>query len=370
MLLGGLQAMMLAIAALFWKRSNGARKGTFAGIMGLLGLMMVSSVRAFSEAGPPIETAPYALAHMWGAFALLLGPLIYFHVRTSVDAGYLFKASRSVHGIPALLHLSLLIPLAIVGPDLRADYIQAYIDRELYRSFIPEIRVGLVVTLIYVVASFFWIRRFERHMVEVASFDDERHVRWLKSFTLMLLLLMSLVGVFSLFESFQIAAAITIAGLIFSVSFVAIAWPDLFHGIAPALQLDTEQDEEKYVASSLEDHQKETFLKRIREHFNDSEPYLDHELTLRQVSDQVDIPHRYVSQVINERLGQHFMDFVNSYRVERAQALLNDPSSEHLSIDGIGWEAGFKSRSAFYTAFKKVTSTTPGAFRRQSKSSS
>jgi len=361
--------MMLAIASLFWKRSSGARKATFACIMGLLGLMMLSAVRAFSENGPPIDSAPYALAHMWGALALLLGPLIYFHVRTSIDAGYLFTASRAVHGIPALLHLSLLIPLAIVGPDLRSDYIRVYIERELYRSFIPEIRVGFVVTLFYVMASFFWIRKFERHMTEVASFDDERHVRWLKWFTLMLLVLMTLVGVFSFFETLQIAAAITFAVFISSVTFVAVAWPDLFHGIAPALQLDTEHSEEKYVASSLEDQQKDSFLRQLQEHFSDSEPFLDHELTLRQASEQVDIPHRYVSQVINEKLGQHFMDFVNGYRVERAKALLNNPSSEHLSIDGIGWEAGFKSRSAFYSAFKKVTATTPGAFRKQARAS-
>jgi AraC-like DNA-binding protein len=59
---------------------------------------------------------------------------------------------------------------------------------------------------------------------------------------------------------------------------------------------------------------------------------------------------------------------VNNYRVEEAKGVLENPENDHLSIEGIGFDAGFKSRSAMYSAFKKQTGHTPGHFRSASLS--
>jgi len=56
--------------------------------------------------------------------------------------------------------------------------------------------------------------------------------------------------------------------------------------------------------------------------------------------------------------------FFNQYRVEAAKELLLKPDLEHYSITSIGYQAGFNSKSTFYTAFKKFTNTTPGKFRK------
>ena len=54
---------------------------------------------------------------------------------------------------------------------------------------------------------------------------------------------------------------------------------------------------------------------------------------------------------------------VNGFRVEAAIAKLQDPAFDQLSVEGIGLESGFQSRSAMYAAFKKQTGYSPGHFR-------
>lgn len=87
-------------------------------------------------------------------------------------------------------------------------------------------------------------------------------------------------------------------------------------------------------------------------------------MTLAQLAEQVNIPAHYVSQVINEKLATSFLDFVNGYRVKAAQAKLIDPKLSHYTILSIAYEAGFNSKSTFYTAFKKVTGMTPSQYRK------
>lgn len=57
---------------------------------------------------------------------------------------------------------------------------------------------------------------------------------------------------------------------------------------------------------------------------------------------------------------------MNGYRVEKAKDLLTDKEQDLFNIEYIGEMAGFKSKSAFYTAFKKNTGLTPQAYRKES----
>ena len=364
---GGLQSLVLGSASFFWKKENRSAHRLFAGIMVLMALFLLAS--AGRREPPTLTTAPYWFIHLWGALILLLGPLIYFYVRTSVDAGYLFKGPRFLHGIPALIHLSLLIPVILVGSELRPAFIETYLNQELYRSFIPGIRVGFVSAFIYAIASFVWIYRFEKHALDVASFSDEASIRWLKWFT----------GLFVVFffsmrlstqEPFYQLSAVLSALFISAVTFSALVRPDMLYGVQTVLKLpDTSSADEKYVTSTLSPDQKRTYLENLLSYIEDEKPYLRHNLTLKDIATHTRIPDRYLSQIVNEELGKHFRDFINGYRVNHARSLLLDPSQAHLSIDGVAEEAGFKSRSAFYEAFKRSVGMTPGAFRASPPSS-
>ena len=68
-------------------------------------------------------------------------------------------------------------------------------------------------------------------------------------------------------------------------------------------------------------------------------------------------------KLINDNLHKNFTDYINEYRIEEAKQLIQDNSL--YTIEAIGNQSGFNSKSAFYKAFKKITNTTPAKFKKQ-----
>lgn len=87
-------------------------------------------------------------------------------------------------------------------------------------------------------------------------------------------------------------------------------------------------------------------------------------LSVKDVAETMGVQAYLVSQAINNCLGKSFFDLVNGYRVEEAKKLLMDEGLNHLSMIGIGFEAGFNSKTAFNIAFKKHAGMTPSEFKR------
>jgi AraC-like DNA-binding protein len=96
-------------------------------------------------------------------------------------------------------------------------------------------------------------------------------------------------------------------------------------------------------------------------------PHLEPELTLMELASRLSVTPHNLSQVFNCEINKSFFDFVNEYRVQEAKRLLSAPDYGHFSIFGIALDAGFNSKSAFYTAFGKYAGTTPSEFRKQQK---
>lgn len=117
---------------------------------------------------------------------------------------------------------------------------------------------------------------------------------------------------------------------------------------------------EKYQSSGMVDHP--DTLNEITSFINQSGFALQQNITLQSLSDELGIPATYISQAINSGLGVNFNEYINRFRIEKAIEYLEDPQYSHLNIEGIGKNVGFKSKSSFYAAFKKVTGSTPSAY--------
>ncbi|WP_024770739.1 helix-turn-helix domain-containing protein [Aquimarina macrocephali] len=85
------------------------------------------------------------------------------------------------------------------------------------------------------------------------------------------------------------------------------------------------------------------------------------------VAQKLGISSGYLSEQIKKSSNKNFSEFINSYRVKDIQQMILDPEFDKYSILAIGLEAGFNSKTTFYTAFKKETGLSPNEFKKQNQ---
>jgi AraC-like DNA-binding protein len=93
------------------------------------------------------------------------------------------------------------------------------------------------------------------------------------------------------------------------------------------------------------------------------EMYKNPNLTLGELAKAVSLPSHQLSQVLNDSLGKNFTSFVNGYRINAACKMIAD--DHPFSLEALGYEVGFNSKSTFYSSFKKARGTTPLQYKEQ-----
>lgn len=107
----------------------------------------------------------------------------------------------------------------------------------------------------------------------------------------------------------------------------------------------------------------EELMAQIDAFMMSTESFIHSELTIVDLAEKLKVHPKRISTTINSICRQNFNSYVNRYRVKKAEALLKNHAEVNMSMEGIGIEVGFNSKSAFYSAFKKVTGSTPNKFK-------
>ncbi|MEM7572052.1 MAG: AraC family transcriptional regulator [Bacteroidota bacterium] len=121
---------------------------------------------------------------------------------------------------------------------------------------------------------------------------------------------------------------------------------------------------EKYVQQPLSNQESAQYLAMIRNKMETDKSYLNPDLTIQQLSQELKLPAKLISRVINEQLRLNFSAFINSYRIEEAKRRLKSAAYRPYTIASIAYDCGFNSISSFNTTFKVMTQQTPSQFRK------
>ena len=106
-------------------------------------------------------------------------------------------------------------------------------------------------------------------------------------------------------------------------------------------------------------------FQEIKDYFEREKPYLDPELKVEQIAEQLGVSQRQITSSLKIQNIRNFNHFINHYRIEESRKLLENPEYDALTIEAIAEKSGFGSKQSFYNAFELHTGVKP-AFYRQS----
>ncbi|MEM6686405.1 MAG: helix-turn-helix transcriptional regulator, partial [Bacteroidota bacterium] len=139
------------------------------------------------------------------------------------------------------------------------------------------------------------------------------------------------------------------------------------------LQQEQEAIQEMYAGTTQRTHStKSTAMLNHYEHMqilmHEDELFRDASLDREIFAKKVGVSASSVTRILKEEGQMSFKEFINQYRIQLAKEMLTDTRFDVFSLEAIGKEVGFKSRSTFYETFKKEVGISPGVFKKKSVS--
>ncbi|MCP2026017.1 AraC-like DNA-binding protein [Flavobacterium sp. HSC-32F16] len=229
--------------------------------------------------------------------------------------------------------------------------------------------------IFYIVGVFLILKKYKELYLENYANTGFSTYKWLFQMTTVFLIAHIIVVLKTLLRYTDFNETFIWANvLVGSIALLITCWfimkalnhPELFRGINSKLKLAKDilpEGEQKTETGNVQNDLINSQISVLRQYMTENEPYLDPSLTIQELANQINIPVRDLSVLINHHIDQHFFDFVNEYRIQKAMNILKNPFKKDLTVLEILYEVGFNSKSSFNTSFKKYTNLTPTAYR-------
>ena len=303
---------------------------------------------------------PYLLI----AALLLKGPAIYLYVCSLTQPKLLLNRRQALHLLPALLGIVCIAVFGISSDDLRNINTTEGVVPSTAVDFLWDL--SSLVPFVYSAAALVQIHRYRTALKDEYSHYSEVELHWLSALAWGVFISWGwtmMVHVVAKFSSEIVADYMGIAD-----NYLAFILINAFfaYSLTYAHQLLVTTPEEETPETTQEEEPSEPAIAKVRNAMESDRIYLKKNLNLEQFAERIDLPPKEVSGVINKHFGTNFFEFVNSYRVEAAKALLADPDKADMTVLDVLLESGFNSKSAFHRFFSRLVGMSPTEFRKQS----
>lgn len=125
---------------------------------------------------------------------------------------------------------------------------------------------------------------------------------------------------------------------------------------------ETSAECERYAKSSLEERRKTELFDALESLMKKQGVYRESNLTVDKVAKMLDSNRTYLSQIINEKTGMTFLNYINSYRIDESISILSD-TENNIPLKALCTDLGFKSTTTFYKLFQERVGMTPAKYR-------
>jgi len=310
-------------------------------------------------------------AYIAAPIKVSLLPLYFLYLKKLGEKDKRIKLSELRHFLPMLVELIISLSIApnhadeiIRGIDFsKRHYMELSIDNNFYFNILSLSAkfIGFVQAIVYTVLISKLFRTYKAKMKRRVATIDSRNLIWIRNAAIVF-------AVECLFAGFNFFGIYTNTYL-FILSYAYLLFFGFFFFIHALLQSDLSFiaenkliDEEAQTAETkdlpeIENDEVVHFLKQ----FSEKELYLQPDLTLQKLADELRIPTYKLTQLIKKANYKNFYDLVNLQRVNHSIKLLEN-LPKNYTLQAVGIDSGFKSRATFYRVFKEITGQTPSSF--------
>ncbi|MEY2903998.1 MAG: hypothetical protein RJA52_14 [Bacteroidota bacterium] len=332
-----------------------------------------------------IQFDPFWAAILYNHFAplyLLLGPFLYFYLRGIIQDDFIFKKTDIWHYLPFILMVFSLGDYYFISFDFKkklmmdmASNLLEFDDFEV-NKFFPQSFNYLVrgaSFTIYLGVNFYLIftKLIYKNLIK-NFFRWGSTINWLIIFHTLLLIITFSYSLFIFnflknplflnFKEAKIILGISSFGMV-SMNILLLFSPQILYGITRTKESKIKEEEP---VEEFEEEERKAYFVELKRTIVDltirEKLFLLEEFSMEFLAKKLDIPIHHIRIVFKDYIQLRFTDFKNQERVQYAVALLRDNSNNALTIEAIGQNSGFSSRSTFFATFKRITGKTPLEF--------
>jgi AraC-like DNA-binding protein len=332
----------------------------------------------------------------------LMFPAAYLYVKLMLNNRSSLNKMEYLHFIPALVHLVEMTPFYLKSNAekiLAIDTIYK-LDINLYahnEGWLPPYFHNIIrgiIAIFYAIAMWRLIRQSKINIKLSNKIYFGKTLQWLKIFTVMngmlgVIVIETLTFSFLPSEIRSLSLHLTFIIILIVSNYYLLFHPEILYGL-PQLSFPktANPDSEKVALKSInnnteipvkslptnEDRNEENvsilinkYKIRVDDYIIQSRIYLNPDISIMDLSRATNIPVHHLRLLINKNGGQRFNDFINQFRIEHMQTLINNGEALSKTLETLAFESGFSSKAAFFRGVKKLTDQTPSAYFNQNK---
>jgi len=281
----------------------------------------------------------------------LIVPLVWLYIRKHLSGNYRFSLRESIHFIPFIIILTyIILPIS--------SRIESFSGYPLSSVLLWVLLV--IQSILYTYFSMKLIAKVRDSLSNELSSLKRLNLKWIQSFFHLFVVLYA--GYFIILVLIVHFNAFQFVRIILSAAFMLLIWIIGFRALRKEPVIP--QPESIKTTELLNSTEAESLIKKLEKIMGIEKIYLNPELTLNDLSDELDSTRNEISWVLNNSIGKNFYNYVNEFRVLEVIELMKDQKRDHQKILALAFDAGFNSKPAFNAVFKKITGTTPSEYRK------
>jgi len=348
--IGFCQSLFAAIL-LFSKRNRSVSDTILTGWLLLLSIDFISCALNYEIFKRPMLTSSF----------LLFNPALYLYIKSLTNKSFKTRWIQLLHLLPFIFFETYMY---IIKQPFSLDTFFLRDNNLIFRLVLGS--ATIISWCIYNPLSLILVHRHRMYLRnELSNIEKNENLGWVLSvaiFYVVYCILAFLITVIAFYAKLNPITPYIYNYIVLLILIYCMSFYGLRQKAVAQLILINEPLSLPYKNSNLSIETKEKIKQKIINYFEKEKAYLNPELSMTVVSESLKIPKYQITEVLNIEIGKSFYQFVNQYRVEAVKTMLSDPENKY-SIEAIGYDCGFSSKSSFYTVFKNMTDQTPVAYR-------